>query len=295
MHAIRGDRGVRAELARLAESGPWDAVVDTSGYVPRDTLAVARALEPVVGRYVFVSTTSVYQDWPVKPLTEESPLLVCPPDAGPDFGVDVEDGPTRYGYQKSGCESAVREAFGDARATILRPGVILGPGEYVGRLPWWLRRVAAGGTVVAPGTPDRAIQVIDVRDVAAFMVHVVQGGVSGAYNVTAPVGTETFGELLAACANVTGSSAAFSWVPDEFLLRHGVRQWSELPLWRTYEGTWRVDTTRAQGAALKCRPLLRTVADTWDWMTLAEGAPIDERATEIGLPADKEREILASV
>ncbi|MER5335966.1 NAD-dependent epimerase/dehydratase family protein [Micromonospora sp. NPDC002717] len=89
---IRGDRTRPKDLAALAAAGPWDAVVDTSGYVPTNTLAVARALAPVAGRYVFMSTVSVYRDWPVEPLSERSEVLYCPPDAGPDYGTDTEDG-----------------------------------------------------------------------------------------------------------------------------------------------------------------------------------------------------------
>jgi 2'-hydroxyisoflavone reductase len=115
-----------------------------------------------------MSTVSVYRDWPVESLSEASEVLYCPPDAGPDYGQDVEDGPTKYGYQKSGCELAVTRTFGVGRSAVLRPGVVLGPREYVGRLPWWLRRVAAVGRVLAPGSPDRSIQPVDVRDLAAF-------------------------------------------------------------------------------------------------------------------------------
>jgi len=145
LRALRGDRTRMEDLARLVDAGAWDAVVDTSGYVPRETLAVCECLEPAAGRYVFMSTVSVYRGWPVEPLSEGSEVLYCPPDAGPEYGEDVKDGPTRYGYQKSGCELAVTQTFGAGRAAILRPGVMLGPREYVGRLPWWLRRVALGG------------------------------------------------------------------------------------------------------------------------------------------------------
>jgi 2'-hydroxyisoflavone reductase len=168
--AVRGDRYDSRAVAALARRGPWDAAVDCSGYVPRNVLGVAGALAPQIGRYVFVSTVSAYADWPSEPLSEASALLPCPPDAGPDYGTDTEDGPTRYGYQKSGSEAAALQALGAGRVVILRPGVILGPREYVGRLPWWLRRVAADGKVIAPGTPDRAIQPIDARDVADFAV-----------------------------------------------------------------------------------------------------------------------------
>lgn len=294
VRAIRGDRSQSADLAGLSEAGPWDAVVDTSGYVPREVLGVCELLEPLARRYVFMSTVSVYRGWPVEPLSEESEILYCPADAGPDYGEDVEDGPTRYGYQKSGCELAVRQTFGDGRCTSLRPGVVLGPREYVGRLPWWLRRVAGGGRILAPGSPDRSIQPVDVRDLAAFALRAAEG-VAGAYNVAAPIGRETFGGLLHACAEVTRADAEFVWVPDEELLASGVRQWSEMPLWRTFPGVWRVDSAAALGAGLTCRPLAATVADTWSWMQRSGEVFEDARASEIGISLERERQILARV
>ena len=157
---IRGDRTLTADLAALASAGPWDAVIDTSGYVPREVLDSSERLEPVAERYVFMSTVSVYRGWPVEPLSEASEVLYCPPDAGPDYGEDMEDGPTRYGYQKSGCELAVTSTFGPERSVLLRPGVVLGPREYVGTAavvaqqgrggrpgacPWITRQVNSAG------------------------------------------------------------------------------------------------------------------------------------------------------
>ena len=139
----------------------------------------------------------------IEPLSERSEVLYCPPDAGPDYGTDTEDGPTRYGYQKAGCEAAAVAAFGADRTTILRPGVVLGPREYVGRLPWWLRRVAAGGEVMAPGSPDRIIQPVDVRDLAMFALQTIREQSSCAFNVCAPIGSATFGDLLTDCAHST--------------------------------------------------------------------------------------------
>lgn len=295
VRTIRGDRTNATDVARLACSGTWDAVIDLSGYVPRQTLAVCRALSSTTSRYIFVSTVSVYQGWPVEPLNETSPTLECPPDAGPEFGEDVEDGPTKYGYQKAGCERAVELVFGPERSTILRPGVILGPREYIGRLPWWLRRVAASGTVIAPGDPNSAIQPVDVRDLAQFAVDVAENGESGAFNVTAPR-DRTFGDLIDSCISVTKSSPDVVWVPDDTLLALGVRQWSELPLWRVHEGVWSVDSTTARAAGLSARPLRNTVADTWQWMNnTAEHPDEDERAAEIGLSARREQEIIAAV
>jgi len=289
---VRGDRQDRASLARLASERTWDAVVDTSGYVPRAVGEGARMLADHADRYVFVSTVSVYEGWPVEPLSEDSAVLECPADAGPDFGADDPRGyPTQYGFQKAGCERAVHVAFG-GRALVLRPGVILGPYEYVGRLPWWLRRVARGGRVLAPGSPDRQIQPIDVRDVAGFMLTGLEGGLTGTFNVAAPIGHATFGSMLSDCLAVTGSPVELVWVSDEFLLKHGVREWTELPLWRTYPGTWRVATNRARAAGLRCRPLSETVQDTWAWLVEGGGAVLHARQGEHGITPDKEAQLL---
>ena len=291
--AIHGDRNKDVDLATLATAGPFDAVIDTSGQVPRSVLASARALE-AAGRYVFISSVSAYAGWPMQPLTEDSPVLQCPSDAGEDAGYNGPEGyPTTYGFCKAGCENAVREVF-DVRATILRPGVILGPWEYVGRGRWWLRRIAAGGRVLAPGRPDQPIQPIDVRDATAFALHTVTAGIGGAFNLTAPGDAATFGSFLAACKKATGSSAELVWVADRVLTEHQVKQWTELPLWRTTPGAWRVSADKASAAGLRCRPLEQTVADTWSWLESGAAAIEHERAGELGIDPAKEAAILAA-
>lgn len=289
---VIGDRTVPDDLQRLAAAGPWDAVIDTSGFVPRETLTVAEALKPVVERYVFISSVSAYSGWPVEPLTEDSELLECPPEAGPDYGYDSDPGPTVYGFTKAGCERAVLDVFGPDRVAVLRPGVILGPREYVGRLPWWLRRFERDGRVLAPGQPDRVIQPVDVRDVAAFALHTAIGP-TGAFNVTAG-NKETMSDFLTACREAVGSGADLAWITDEqWLVEQGVAQWTELPLWRTYVGAWAVDSTRAYAAGLTCRPIRQTVDDTWAWLN-SDGAQVShERASEQGIHPQKEQDILA--
>jgi 2'-hydroxyisoflavone reductase len=294
VEVLRGDREDRASLERLASGRTWDAVVDTSGYVPRVVRESARVLADHAGRYLFVSTVSVYEGWPVEPLSEESAVLECPADAGPDFGADDPRGyPTQYGFQKAGCERAVYEAFG-GHALVLRPGVILGPYEYVGRLPWWLRRVARGGRVLAPGNPDRQIQPIDARDVAGFMLKGLEVGLAGMFNVAAPIAHATYGSLLSDCIAATGSPTELVWVDDEFLLKHGVRQWTEIPLWRTYAGTWCVATDRAKAAGLRCRPLGETVQDTWAWLVEDGGAVLHQRQDEHGITPAREAQLLTA-
>ncbi|MET9932875.1 MULTISPECIES: NAD-dependent epimerase/dehydratase family protein [unclassified Streptomyces] len=295
---VRGDRTVTADLARLASEGPWDAVVDTSAseMAPRDVLAGARVLEPVVNRYVYVSTVNAYRGWPNDPLTEESEVLDGPPDADVDYGrlpADWDGPDWYYGRQKAGAERAAISTFGEDRTVILRPGVILGPGEYVGRLPWWLNRAARGGRMLAPGKPDKSIQPIDVRDVAEFALAQAAADEGGAYNVVAPIGRDTMRDLLTACVLVTGGDAQLAWASDKLLLDHDVEQWTELPLWRTHEGVWRVDSSRAQAAGLVCRPLADTVADTWAWLR-GGGVPVEHpRWAEHGISSAKEAEILA--
>ncbi|MDJ1136290.1 NAD-dependent epimerase/dehydratase family protein [Streptomyces iconiensis] len=297
---IRGDRTVPADVADLAVHGPWDAVIDTSAseLAPRDVLAGARSLEQAAGAYVFVSTVNAYRGWPDEPLTESSELLDGPADADIEYGrlpADWDGPDWYYGRQKAGAERAALTTFSADRVSILRPGVILGPGEYVGRLPWWLHRARSGGPMLAPGAPDKGVQPIDVRDLADFALEQAQAAGGGSYNVTAPMGHATMGGFLNACLEVTGSSGHLVWASDALLIDHGVKQWTELPLWRTNAGAWRVDSSRAQAAGLWCRPLADTVADTWQWLRTG-GTPVEHpRWAEHGMSGVREAEILAKL
>ena len=289
VRVVRGDREERAGLARLTAAGPWDAVIDVPGSVPAVVRDSARALADVVDQYVFMSTVSVYQQWPHQPVAEDSPLHEGDPDFDPGWRHwDAE----AYGPLKAGCEAAIRREYGD-QWLFLRPGVVLGPYEYVGRLAWWLDRMRRGGHVLAPGTPDRAIQPVDVRDLVAFALDQVERRRHGAYNVAAPVGRETYGGMLAACRDATGSSAEIVWVDDEWLAARGVGQWTELPLWRTARGTWLMDASRAAGQGLICRPLRETVMDTSAWLSGGGRAVEHERQAEHGIEPAKEAALLA--
>lgn len=295
VEAVRGDRERPEDLTRLAEHGPWDAVIDTIGYVPNQVLAAANALAPMVGRYVFVSSVNVYTGWPDEPLDEDAPLFNCPPDVDETYGAHLGYA-GQYGALKAGCERAVVAAVGEDRTVVLRPGVILGPHEYVGRLTWWLSRAARGGQLLVPGPPDRAIQPVDVRDVAEFCLHCATGQITGRYNVTAPTGHATFADLITGCVSVTGAGTRPVWVDPAWLIAHDVQQWTELPLWRTHRGVWAVDSSRAVADGLRCRPLHDTVEQTWSWMTAGGTAITGEgeagRAADHGLSYEREQELL---
>ena len=252
----------------------WGAVVDTSGYVPRIVRKSAELLRDAVGRYVFVSTISVYADASV-PLSEGSPL---------DQLEDpfTEDVMAHYGALKAACEWVIDEVYGD-RGTNVRAGLIVGPHDPTDRFTYWPRRLAEGGDVLAPGRPDRPVQVIDARDLAAFLLVLAERGPGGALNAT---GEEIpFGELLARI----GGDGTLHWVADQEVLDAGIEPWMELPLWLPgddYAGMMRADSTRARAVGLRSRPLEETARDTLAW-SLAAG---EQRAT---LARDKERSLLA--
>jgi nucleoside-diphosphate-sugar epimerase len=229
--AVRGDRQEPSDIARLAEAGPWDAVVDASGQIPAVVAASVQALRPRAARYVYLSTVNAYQGWPDELLTDDSPVYEpAPEEIAARVGAAEGMAPAvEYGALKATCELAARQRFGDD-CLVLRPGVVLGPYEYVGRLPWWLNRVSRGGQVLAAGDPRRPIQPVDVRDLAAFILRSAERGLSGAMNVTAPIGHSTYGEMLAACREVTGGTAELIWVEDHWLSDQDVTPWTEIPL-----------------------------------------------------------------
>ena len=291
VEALRGDRDSAADLAQLS-GRRFDVVVDTCGFVPRVVGRSAAALAGSGAHYVFVSSISATTTWPGQPTPDGGPGQDCPADAGPDDG--------DYGRLKAGCERAVTDVFG-GRCTVARAGLILGPHENVGRLPWWLDRIARGGEVLAPGSPGTAMQLVDARDVAAFLLDSAADGRGGTYNVTGPRGNATMGGWLHDCVAVTGSDAELTWVDDETLLAHDVQPWTELPLWmpRGQDGdhVWDADTGAAQAAGLRCRPVTETVRDTWAWLRAGGRAPEQPphaHLTRHGIAPDKERRILAA-
>jgi len=292
VQAVRGDRENPADLERLAGEGPWDAVVDTSGYVPKVVGNSARALAGAAGAYLFTSSISAFKDYPAQPVGHGSPLFECAPDA--------TEG--EYGELKAGCERAVREAF-PGRVLIHYPGLILGPHETVGRLTWWLSRIARGGDVLAPGDPELSIQLIDARDIARFGLRCIEQGLDESFLLTSVTGHTTFGGWLNACVRETGSDARLVWAPDELLLEQEVPVWSGLPLWAPhtakaveFRNTWNVDVSHAYAAELECRPIEDTVADTWAWLKDAPSlADEDGRINGHGLSPAAEQQALDAV
>lgn len=295
---VLGDRENTKDLERLAARGVWDVLVDVAGSVPAVVRRSAEILADVAERCVFVSTISAYRDWPHAPVDEASPLWDGDPDLDP--GTRRWD-PDAYGPLKVGCEIACRQAFGDRRLLVLRPHVVLGRYEYVGRLPWWLARMRRGGRVLAPA-PDRGIQPVDVRDLAAFLLDQAERAATGVFNVAPRPDTATYGDMLHACIEATLDQATpdqaarpveLVWADEDWLVEQGVIEWTELPLWRNAAAPWGMDVDRAHAAGLRCRPLADTVADTWAWLRDGGQAVDHERFAEHGIAPEKEAALIA--
>ncbi|MDP9434821.1 MAG: NAD-dependent epimerase/dehydratase family protein [Actinomycetota bacterium] len=275
--ALHADRTDPEQLGAALHGRSFDLAVDTWASAPRVVRDAARLVE--AGRSAYVSSQSVYR-WGSH-VDERSPLVDGDPDAGE----------SDYAADKRGGELASRP-----EALLLRVGLILGPYEDVGRLPWWLTRVARGGRVVAPGRPDRPLQYVDVRDLAAFALDALARGESGQVDVTAPSGHATTRTLLEACVAATGSDAELVWVDEETLERLGVQPWTQLPVWvperGEFAGFLESDVSRAVGLGLRCRPVEQTVDDTWAWLQ-REGAPAQRADRPAhGLPEELERAVL---
>ncbi|WFE30475.1 reductase [Solwaraspora sp. WMMD791] len=284
---VVGDRSTVDGLAGL-RTGDWDLAVDTWSGAPSVVRDAARLLRGRVGHYTYVSSRSVYVFAPPAGADEDAPLV----DASAD---DADDGD--YARAKRGGELAALDAFGD-RALLARAGLILGPYEDVGRLPWWLTRVARGGQVLAPGPPDLPLQYVDARDLASWALDAAAAGRSGPYNVVSPPGHTTMGELLAACVRVTGSHARLRWVDPAVIADAGIAPWTELPVWlppgELHDALHRGDVSRAVATGLRCRPVTDTVADTWAWLRGLDALPPQRTdRPPVGLDPQREAELLA--
>lgn len=244
----------------------WDAVVDTSGYVPRIVAQSVELLAPNVAHYVFVSTMSVYATEAELDADETAAVQTLDDPA-------TEDVPTAYGALKAACEAAC-EAGMPGRVTCVRPGWIVGPLDPTGRFTYWPSRLADGGEVLAPGDGSTPVQLIDVRDLAAFIITTIENTTVGTFNAFGPANHPevqlTLKQLIEACNEAAGNKAAPTWVDADFLLAHGVVPWSELPGWLPVSsdtaGFGRRSNRRAIAAGLQLRSVLETARDTLEWL-----------------------------
>ncbi|MGW2254073.1 NAD-dependent epimerase/dehydratase family protein [Kitasatospora sp. NPDC001660] len=283
---LRGDRTAEGGLDAL-RAGEWDAVVDTWSWAPAAVRDSAALLKDRVGHYAYVSSCSVY-DYPKPPAADESAAVV---GASPDAAGEVP-----YAEAKRGAELALEEEFG-GRATYARAGLILGPYENVGRLPYWLDRIARGGAVLAPGPRDLPLQYIDARDLANWMLDASVARLGGAYNVVGPAGHATIGTLLEACVQAAGSDAELRWTDPERIVAAGVEPWTELPIWippgDVYDYIHNASVARAVAHGLRCRPVAETVRDTWAWLqSIGGSAPRRTDRPYVWLDAGREAELL---
>ena len=287
VEALVGDRLRPGDLEQLREHS-WDCVVDTWAGAPTAVEDSAAVLADRAERYLYVSSESVYAHPPPLGADESAETVAASPDGGEDD----------YAWHKRAAELALEAAFGE-RALLARPGAILGPHEDVGRLPWWLLRMGRGGEVLAPGPPDRALQYVDARDLARWLLDAASARRSGAFNVVCREGHATMRSLLEACREATCGAAELVWVSPDHVEEAGIEPWTELPIWIPPEDEYAwlhdMNAERAHVAGLSCRPVEETVRDTWDWLlSIDRRPPRNEEAPDTGLDPAKERAALAA-
>lgn len=276
---LLGDRF--ADLGRLA-GREWDATVDVCAYFPRAVDELATALGGRGGQHVLISTVSVYAPPPGPGLTEDAELI------------ELEDPTTEvvtdrtYGGLKVLCERAAARAYG-SELLIVRPTYVVGPNDYTWRFPSWVRRVAAGGEVLCPGPASIPMQVIDARDQADFVVHLLRQGRGGTFHTASPKPPFSLGDLLEATVEVVApAGTSLTWIDPEFLAGEGLDD-SAFPFWAPGEPDFDVlaaDPSAALAAGLQPRPLAETIADTAAWVRdNAEHAPP-------GLDPDREADLI---
>ncbi|MHC5011093.1 MAG: NAD-dependent epimerase/dehydratase family protein [Planctomycetota bacterium] len=283
LEKLVGDRN--GDLEALADR-TWDAVIDTHAHIPRWVRLSAGLLAGAVRQYLFVSTLSVYP-LPWRGTIDESAALERLPEGEPEEPFSGR----KYGALKVLCEEAAEAAF-PGHATVVRPGLIVGPLDPSDRFTYWPVRVSRGGDVLAPGFPEAPVQFIDVRDLGAFLVQLVEDGHAGTYNAVGFEEKLTMEALLADCRKVSESDASFTWVDEAFLQAQGVGAWMEMPLWipKGDVGFFRFANDKAREVGLAFRAPADTIRDTLAW---AKTRPADHR-WRAGLAAEKEARVLAA-
>lgn len=274
---LHGDRDGKLEALKDRK---WDAVIDTSGYIPRIVEQSAKLLARSTNHYTFISTISVYKDFHKLGIDETYPIAEL------EDAQDEEITEKTYGALKGLCESVIQEYF-PKNSLIVRPGLIVGPFDPTDRFTYWIARMSEGDEVLAPN--NQIVQFIDVRDLAKWIVRMVEEDRKGIYNATGtPI---SLNHLLNECHSIAHSTAHINWVDDDFLIKEKVQDWSELPLWlskdRQMPGFMHINAQKAIHAGLTFRPLTDTICSTFEWN--ASRKPI---ALKAGLDRAKESNLI---
>jgi nucleoside-diphosphate-sugar epimerase len=279
--------GDRKDNLEALKGRDWDVVIDTSGYYPRVVRDSAGLLADHCKQYIFISSVSVYADFKKEGIDEDYPVGTIE-----DETTEQITGET-YGPLKALCEQAAEKAM-PGRACNIRPGLIVGPMDRSDRFTYWPVRVQKGGEVLAPGTGATRIQVIDVRDLAEFIIRCAEHKTNGVFNADSPAGEMTMKEMLLACRKISASDARFTWADAKFLEEQEVAAWSDMPVWvpegGEESGFGMISTERARKAGLTHRPISETIRDTLDWWA---NQP-EERTAKLraGLTPEREAEVL---
>jgi len=269
------------------EGEEFDWVVDTCGYVPRVVGASAQFFKDRAQHYLFVSTVSVYPSTDQAGIDENGAVAVIE-----DPETEVVDGRT-YGALKALCEEQVLEAFGD-RALIPRPGIVMGPEDPTDRFTRWVSRIAEGGDFLAPEDRNQPVELIDARDLGAWMALQIGDGNCGIFNTAGAMGSLTMASMIEGCVNGTGGAGTPRWVSSEALQAADINGPSELPFWLPDPSAWglfQVTSAKAADCGMRYRPFEETVTDTLAW---AQTRSADHKWT-VGITAEKEAEVLAGL
>jgi len=284
-----GDRNDDLESLRGRE---WDVVIDNPTTLPNWVRLAGDLLKDAADQYIFISTISVYSDNSRPGMDETTPVAIYEGETDP-FQLTIQDAGRFYGALKALSEREAAYWF-PGRATIIRPGLIVGPGDETDRFTYWPARIDRGGEVLAPGTPDDPTQVIDARDLAEWTIRMAENGEVGVFNATGPNQPRPIGEMLTGIRDAIGSNATFTFADQSFLAEQQVRAWSNMPVWvpasPEMAGFMRVSVARAVAKGLTYRPLAETARATLEYH---KSRPA-ERQQELraGLTPEREREVL---
>ncbi|MHA2099315.1 MAG: NAD-dependent epimerase/dehydratase family protein [Candidatus Kariarchaeaceae archaeon] len=283
---IKGDRD--GEISNLGNR-KWDVVIDNCGYVPRVVKQSVDFLKDKVGMYVFISSISVYTETAELDRNEDAKVIELKDKTTEDIMASAES----YGGLKYLCEEAVTKSYDNS--VIIRPGLIVGPHDPTNRFTYWPVRIRKGGKLLIPSDENYPVQIVDVRDLASFTLHLIENKINGVFNVTGPDKSFTLGEIFNICKTFSKNNPEFVKADDQWLLDNEVQPWMEIPLWIPDDAgraLMQVSIAKAVKHGINFRSLRDTVKDTLNWYDQING---DDQEWNAGLKPEKEAELVSKL